>query len=155
MMSRSIGHLPAPSAAGESMTETASQLPMTGSRGQPLKIATYLAEGDHLRERVNAYRAERDEAGAEVPFTNPAHEGGECNKPTPSKSKSYRLPLADGPTPIDGYPFNPSPPKDVPDYVNMGRVQATRATQAARRGKRAPMKPSGPSGLRKKGRGRP
>jgi hypothetical protein len=74
--------------------------------------------------------------------------------PTPTKSKSYRLPTADGPTPIDGYPFNPSPPKEVPDYRSMARVQAVKHRQR-KLGAQAPMKPIGEPTLRKKGRGRP
>jgi hypothetical protein len=128
---------------------TASQLPLTGSRGQPLKLAVYLAEGDHLREAVNTYRAERGEGSAEASVTKPALKGGECNKPT--KSKSYRLPPLDRPSEIPGFPLRDPAGKDIPDYGNMGRVQASRAAQAERRGKKAPLKPTGPSGLRKAG----
>jgi hypothetical protein len=133
------------------MTET-TQLPMTGSRGQPLKTALYLAEGERLREVVNAYRAARDVSG--VPNgTVDRVTGAEVPAPTPTKPK--RLPPLYGPTPIDGYPLNPSPPKEVPDYGNMARLHATRAAQAERRGKKAPLKPIGEPTLRKKGRGRP
>lgn len=117
------------------MTET---LPTTGSRGQRLKIAQYLAEGQRLAEVVAARRVAKGEAGAEEP-----------TETKPKRRKSNPLPPADGPTPIDGYPFNASPPKEAPDYGNIARVKATRATQAARRSKRAPMQPSGPSELRK------
>jgi hypothetical protein len=120
------------------------KIPTTGSRGQPLKIAQYIAEGRRLTALVNDYRAARDEASAEAPLQR-ASPDAECNKPT--KRKSYKLPPLPGPTEIPGYPLNPSPPAEAPDYGNLARVKAIRATQAARRGKRAPLTPSGPSRL--------
>jgi hypothetical protein len=124
------------------------EIPTTGSRGQPLKMAQYLAEGKRLAALVNDYRAAKGEA----PDTQ--HEGSfvKCNEaPTPTKRKSYPLPRLDQPTEIPGYPLNPSPAQDIPDYGNIGRVKAIRATQAARRGKKAPVTPIGPSELRKRG----
>jgi hypothetical protein len=126
------------------------KIPMTGSRGQPLKIAQYLAEGKRLADVVAAHRATKGEASAEgAPLTQTRTPVQDCNKPTKSK-KSYPLPLLPGPTEIPGFPLNPSPPAEAPDYGNMSRVQAIRATQAERRGKRAPLTPSGPSELRKR-----
>jgi hypothetical protein len=124
------------------------EIPTTGSRGQPLKIAQYIAEGRRLVEAVEALRAARDEALLQSDA--PASEA-----PGPTKRKSYKLPPLSTPTEIPGYPLNPSLPAEVPEYGSISRVKAIRATQAARRGKKAPMTPSGPSELRKKGRGRP
>jgi hypothetical protein len=99
---------------------------------KPRKMDQYLAEGRRLVELVNAHRAARDEASADL-------------------RKSYRLPPLAGPTEIPGYPLNnPSPAQEVPDYVTIRRVKAMRATQAARRGKRAPVAPSGSPALRKR-----
>ena len=124
------------------------EIPTTGSRGQPLKIAQYLAEGRQLAALVNDYRAARDKASAEgATLLQTGTPVQDCNKPT--KRKSYRLPPLDRPTELEGYPLNPSPPKEAPNYESLARVKAIRATQAARRGKRAPLTPSGPSGLRK------
>ena len=120
------------------------QIPTTGSRGQPLKMAQYLEEGKKLMAAVKAYRATRDEAGAEEPEVAPV--------PPKPKRKSYPLPVLDRPSEIPGFPLNP--PKealDIPDYSSIGRVKATRAAQAERRGKRAPVTPIGPSELRKRG----
>ena len=108
---------------------------------KPRKIDQYLADGNRLRDAVAAYRAQRDEAGAEVPVT-----------PTPTKRKSWPLPPLERPTEIPGFPTNPSPPRlDLPDYGSIGRLKAIRAAQADRRGKRAPLTPSGPSRLVKRG----
>ena len=104
----------------------------------------YLANGERLAEVVNAYRATKGAASAETPFTQHERSFVECNKP-----KSYKLPPLAGPTEIPGYPLNPSPAQDVPDYGTIGRVKAMRATQAARRCKRAPLTPSGSPALRK------
>jgi hypothetical protein len=68
----------------------------------------------------------------------------DCNKP-----KSYKLPPLATPTPIEGYPLNPSPPAEIPDYGDMGRVQAIRRRQWEV-GRRAPMKPIGEPTLRKR-----
>jgi hypothetical protein len=107
---------------------------------KPNKMEIYLA-ANQLREAVNAYRAQRDEAGAQR----------DVEAPAPIKKKSWPLPPQDQPTPIPGFPFNASPPKEAPDYGSMGRLHATRAAQAERRGKNAPMKSSGAPELRKKG----
>jgi hypothetical protein len=98
------------------MTET-TQLPMTGSRGQPLKISQYLAEGARLTAAVNAYRQER--AGGEPPDEAQA----------PDKLKRQKLPPLPTPTPIEGYPLNPSRPgEDMPDYETIGRAKRLRRT---------------------------
>jgi hypothetical protein len=144
------------------MTE---HLPMTGSRGQPLKIALYLAEASRLSEAVNTYRAAKAEVSAEgATLLQSAQPCADCNQaPVPTKRKSYPLPPLDRPSEIPGFPLRDpagqdgeaiiSPAKDIPDYGSIGK--AIRATQADRRGKRAPLTPIGPSELRKKGRGRP
>jgi hypothetical protein len=103
---------------------------------KPRKMELYLAEGARLAEVVNAYRASKGEASAEEPI--------------PTKRKSYPLPPLAGPTEIPGYPLNPTPAQEMPDYGTIGRVKATRAAQAARRGKKAPLTPSGSSELRKR-----
>jgi hypothetical protein len=110
----------------------------TGSRGQPLKMAQYLADGKRLAEAVNAYRAARGDDEATPP------PGGNYNKP-----KSYRLPPLDRPTPIPGFPFTESPPTEAPNYGTIGRVKAIKFRQR-RLGARAPVKPGGPSELRKR-----
>jgi hypothetical protein len=142
----------------------AEQIPTTGSRGQPLKIAQYLEEGKKLMDAVNAYIAAKAEASVEARVTQ---EAGLPATPVPTKPKrkSYPLPPLDRPTEIPGFPLRDpagqdgeaiiGPTKDIPDYGNIGRVKAIRATQAARRGKKAPLTPISPSELRKKGRGRP
>jgi hypothetical protein len=130
------------------MTE---QIPMTGSRGQPLKIAQYLEEGKKLMETVRAYRAAKAAASEEAPVTERSQLKPEFdNAPVPPKRKSYPLPRLETPTPIPGYPLNPPQDIDLPNYETIGRVKATRAAQAARRGKRAPLTPSGPSRLVKR-----
>jgi hypothetical protein len=123
---------------------------------KPRKMELYLAEAERFMETVKAYRAAKEEASAEVPVTQRTYVSPNCNNaPAPTKRKSYQLPPLDRPTEIEGYPLNPRPPAEAPDYSSIGRVKAIRATQAARRGRRAPLTPSGPSELRKKGRGRP
>jgi hypothetical protein len=136
-----------------SLTE---QIPMTGSRGQPLKMAQYLEEGKKLMEAVVAYRAARDEASVEELATQEAERSASdvtdsAPVPTKPKRKSYPLPPLETPSEIPGYPLSSSPPRDIPDYGSIGRLKATRAAQAERRGKRAPLAPSGPSELRKRG----
>jgi hypothetical protein len=96
-------------------------------------MAQYLAEGDQLRDAVNAYRAARGEASAESP------------PPKPQRIATQQYPSV-----IPGFPLNPNPPKKAPDYGSMARVAATRAAMAERRGKRAPMKPNGPFRLVKR-----
>jgi hypothetical protein len=130
------------------MTE---QIPMTGSRGQPLKMALYLEEGKKLMEMVKAYRAAKAAASAEEPGTPSVGPPTDYNEaPVPTKRKSYRLPPLETPTPIPGFPLRDPAGHDIPDYGSIGRVKATRAAQAERRGKRAPVKPIGPSELRKR-----
>jgi hypothetical protein len=109
----------------------------------PSKIALYLAEGDRLRDAVNAYRAARSNVTPVSPSDTVEGE------PTQAliKRKSYPLPPLDRPTELPDWPLNPSPPADAPDYGNLARVKATRAAQAARRGKKSPLTPSGPSRL--------
>jgi hypothetical protein len=124
------------------------EIPTTGSRGQPLKMAQYIADGKRLLEAVDALRAAR----SDVTPVSPSDPVDGEPAPVPTKKKSYSLPPLDRPTEIPGYPLNPSPAgPDIPDYGNIGRVKAIRATQAARRGKRAPLTPSGPAELRKRG----
>jgi hypothetical protein len=110
------------------------------------KMEIRLASGNVLRDAVNAYRATRD--AAPLPDEN-------CDKPAPTKRKSYPLPPQDQPTPIDGFPFagQDGEPKEIPNYgvISWAPKPSTRAAQAGRLGKRAPMRPSGPSELRKKG----
>jgi hypothetical protein len=127
------------------MTET---LPTTGSRGQPLKIAQYIAEGRRLMALVNDYRAAK---GDVTPVSPSDTVDGE---PTPTKKKSYPLPALDRPTELPDWPLNPSPPAEAPDCGSMARVQAVKHRQR-KVGAVAPMTPIGPSELRKKGRGRP
>ena len=115
---------------------------------KPRKMELYLAEAERLRDAVNAYRAKRDEASV---TQDPERSGRNVTSPTPTKPKSYRLPPLATPTELPGWPLNPSPTKEAPDYGSMARVQATRAAQAERRGKRAPLTPIGPSELRKRG----
>jgi hypothetical protein len=142
-------------------TSIMTEIPTTGSRGQPLKMAQYIAEGRRLVALVNAYRAAKAEAS---PVSQPDPVDGEPSPAPTKKKKSWPLPPLDRPSEIPGFPLcDPAQDgeaisglaKDIPDYGNIGRVKAIRATQAARRGKRAPLTPSGPSELRKKGRGRP
>jgi hypothetical protein len=113
-------------------------------------MAQYIAEGRRLVEAVNAYRAARSDV---TPVSPSDTVDGEPT-PTPTKKKSYPLPPLDRPSEIPGFPLREAiigPAKDIPDYGNMRRVQATRAAQAERRGKRAPLKPLGPSSLVKRG----
>jgi hypothetical protein len=113
---------------------------------KPSKVAQALAEGDRLRELVNAYRAAKGEAS--LSSDAPASDG---NKQTPTEKKSYPLPPLERPTELPDYPLNPAPARpDVPDYGNMARLKASRAAQAARLGKHAPLRPSGPPKLRKR-----
>jgi hypothetical protein len=95
-------------------------------------MAQYLAEGDVLRDAVNAHRAAR---------------GASAESPPP---KSQRLPPAQYPTEIPGFPLNPTPPAEIPNYASMARLKATRAAVAERRGKRATLKPIGEPTLRKR-----
>jgi hypothetical protein len=105
----------------------------------------YLAEGEaRLADVVKAYRAAKGEMSA--PQGEDFHDA-----PAPTKRRSYPLPPLDRPTEIEGYPLNPSPPKELPDYGNIARLKATRAAQAERRGKKSPLTPIGPSELRKRG----
>jgi hypothetical protein len=106
----------------------------------------YLAEAERFVEVVKAYRAAKEAASAETPLID------KCNEtPAPTKRRSYNLPPLKTPSEIPGYPLNPSPPAEAPDYGNLARVKATRAAQAERRGKRAPLTPGGPSRLVKRG----
>jgi hypothetical protein len=109
------------------------------------KMDQYLAEGERLVALVNDYRAVKGAASAEgAPSLQSGSPDPDCNK-----RKSYKLPPLAGPTEIPGYPLNPTPAQEMPDYGTIGRVKATRAAQAARRGKKAPLTPSGPPVLRK------
>jgi hypothetical protein len=54
------------------MTETV-KLPMTGSRGRPLKMAEYLAQAERLRETVDAYRRAKETG----PMTTPPNRSAE------------------------------------------------------------------------------
>jgi hypothetical protein len=132
-------------------------------------MAQYLANGDRLRDAVNAYRATKEAARAEArsdashacpseapPLQSPTGVG-DCNKPTKPKRKSYRLPPLDRPSEIPGFPLHdPAGPdgeaKEIPTYpaTHWAPAPSTRATQAERRGKHAPLKTTGPSSLRKK-----
>jgi len=98
----------------------------------------YLAEGDRLRDAVNAYRAARSDVTPVSP-SQPT--------PAPTKRKSYPLPPLDRPTELPGFPLRDTAGPDIPDYGSIGRLKAIRAAQAARLGKRAPMAPIGPSRL--------
>jgi hypothetical protein len=137
MMGRSIAPLPDPSAIGEIMT------------AKPSKIAQYLAEGDRLRDAVDAYRAARSDVTPVSP-SEPT--------PAPTKRRSYPLPPAQYPSELPDYPLNwgaarqdgeaiIGPAKEIPDYGSLGRLKAVRAAQAERRGKKSPLTPSGPSRL--------
>jgi hypothetical protein len=114
------------------------EIPTTGSRGQPLKMAQYLANGKRLAVAVNAYRAAKGEASAEgAPLTQNSTPVDKCNKP-----KSYRLPPLATPTPIPGFPFAESIPDQVPDYGTIGRAKRVRRGAPA-------LDPIGPPELRK------
>jgi hypothetical protein len=89
-------------------------------------------------------RAARDAASAETSVTEHLHVEPQCNK-----RKSYRLPPLPTPTEIPGYPLNPSPAQEVPDYETMGRVKAIKARQ--RGGGTPRLDPSGPPELLKRG----
>jgi len=119
---------------------------------KPSKMAQYLANGQRLRDAVNAYRAAKGEASAEGAVTEQLNVGTECNDASvPTKPKSQRLPPLATPTELPDYPLNwDAARQEIPDYGSMARLQATRATQAERRGKRAPLKPIGPSRLVKR-----
>jgi hypothetical protein len=106
-------------------------------------IPEYLKYGEQLSEAVNAYRAARGEATV---TQDPERSGRDVTSST--KPKSYQLPPAAGPTPIDGYPFNLSPPKEAPDYRTMQTAQIVfRARKAKGRSLLAAI---GPSELRKR-----
>ena len=94
---------------------------------KPRKMEQYIAEGKRLADVVAAHRAARGEASAEVPSAQTGSPEPDCNK-----RKSYRLPPLATPTPIPGYPLNPSP-AEVPDYGTMGRVKAIKARQRSRK----------------------
>src|ERR1700730_15682864 len=98
---------------------------------KPRRTEIYLAEAERFAEVVNDYRAAGAGASAETSVTEQLEVEPQCNK-----RKSYRLPPLPIPTEIPGYPLNPTPPAEAPDYVNLARVKAIRATQAARLGKR-------------------
>jgi hypothetical protein len=116
------------------MTETA-KLPMTGSRGRPLKTAEYLAQAERLRETVDAYRRARgDRADDDAP-----------------KPERRRLPPLPRPTEIEGYPLNSTPRTEIPDYGTMTPVTAIKWRQR-KLGARAPIKPVGRPELRKRSR---
>jgi hypothetical protein len=112
----------------------------TNYRGQPLKTAKYLTEGEPLADAVAAYRAAKSEASAEGVLQS-GEPSPDCNK-----RKSYKLPPLDRPSEIEGYPLNPSPPKDIPEYDSMARVKAIKARQRGRK-----MDPIGPPELIKRG----
>ena len=106
-------------------------------------------EGRRLTELVNAYRTARDEALLQSGLTQSASPDADCNNapvPPKPKRKSYPLPPLPGPTEIPGYPLNPSPPAEAPDYGNMGRVAAIKRRQRDRK-----MDPIGPPELIKRG----
>jgi len=99
------------------------------------RTASYLEEAARFGVIVNEYRAAKAEADGET---------------TPTKKRSWPLPLQDRPTQIEGFPLNANPPRpDVPDYGSMASLKASRARQAERLGRHAPIKPTGPSELRK------
>jgi hypothetical protein len=102
---------------------------------KPSKAEQYAEGVAALRDAVNAYRAAKQQPGAEPPQA--------------PKLATLRLPPAERPTPIDGFPMNDSPPAQVPDYGTMGRVQAIRHRQR-RPGAQLPNKPMGPTQLIKK-----
>jgi hypothetical protein len=111
----------------------------TNYRGQPLKTAQHLAEGKRLAEMVAAHRADRGEASAAAVL----HKQYTGNKP-----RSRRLPTAQYPSEIPGYPLNPNAPKEIPDYRT---IETAEIVVRARRAKgRSLMEPIGPSELRKR-----
>jgi hypothetical protein len=98
---------------------------------KPRKMELYLAEAERFAETVKAYRAAA---------------GGDEPAPTPTKPR--RLPTAQYPSEIPGYPLNPSPPKEIPEYRTMETAQiVVRARKAKGRGL---IEPIGPSELRKR-----
>jgi hypothetical protein len=101
---------------------------------KPSKTAQYRAEADRLRGAVDAYRAER----------------GLKPSPAPTKPERRRLSPAASPTEIPGYPLNPTPPAEIPDYGNMARVTAIK-TRQRKVGAQLPSKPVGEPQLIKRG----
>ena len=120
-------------------------------------IPQYLKNGESLREAVSAYRQERDEALLQTIQNYKSEMENRftvCNSPeapAPTKPKPYRrLPVANYPTEIPGFPLNESRAgQDVPDYGTMSRVKAVKHRQRIL-GARAGMKPNGPPELRKR-----
>jgi hypothetical protein len=97
---------------------------------KPLKTAAErLIEAQRLSKAVDAYRAQK-----------PATE-----LPQPAKPKSRTI-LQATPTPIPGFPFNATPPAEIPEYGTMARVQAIRQR---RLGARPPLEPAGKPEVRK------
>jgi hypothetical protein len=90
------------------------------------------SETDRLRQAVNAYRAQKEA----LPSATSQQPGAE--PPQAPKPKRRSLSLAGRPTVLAGWPLNPSPPAEIPDYGTMGRVQAIRHRQR-RPGARLPI----------------
>jgi hypothetical protein len=113
---------------------------------KPRKIEQYLAEGQRLAEVVAAHRAATGAASAEAPVTQQPDVYPECNKPR--SPRSQRLPSAQYPTELPGWPLNPRPPAEVPDYRT---IETASIVVRARKAKgRSLIEPIGPSELRKR-----
>jgi hypothetical protein len=95
---------------------------------KPRKMDQYLAEGERLVALVNDYRAAKGAASAEgAPLLQSGSPDPDCNKPKfTDLRKSYRLPPQETPTPIEGFPLNPSPAPEVPDFGTVNRVKRLR-----------------------------
>jgi hypothetical protein len=102
---------------------------------KPSKMAAYLAEANRLREEVNAFIAAKRDGAATEPLQS-------------TKPERRRSPPAARPTELPGWPLNPSPPAEIPDYGTM--VQATKQRQR-KIGAQLPSKPIGEPRLIKKG----
>ena len=116
------------------MSETA-RLPMTRSRGRPLKMAQYLTATDRLSETVDAYRAER--------VSEPS--------PVPTKPEQGRPPPLTTLTEIPGYPLGPCRPEvETPTYGSReAAIDASRKMKRRANGT-AILDPIGPPELRKR-----
>jgi hypothetical protein len=104
-------------------------------------MEAYLAEANRLREEVNAFIAAKRDGAAGV------------ENPTPQspKPKQRRLSPASYPTELAGWPLNPSPPAEVPNFHTMQTAQIVARARRRKVGAQLPSKPIGPTQLIKKG----